>query len=722
MGINRREFTKNSLLFVWSGSRLIAKTSSLGGQATGSNKKNQLLKGFIVSDSHFGWKNQQQPSVELQIKMMRQIQERFPDLDVFCDTGDAHHSGLNDKEGDLARGDWTDVIAGGCGASPLYYIAGNHEIIAQTGNDSEWRCNQLGSVSCRPYYSFDIKGIHFVSLPELESPVFINKESLEWLALDLEINKDSTVILLSHNSIKGTTTLLGERGYRGLVNSRELLDLFEHYPNIIAWMHGHNHTYEVVEQDRKLFVSNGRIGGFIPPVDWGHVGQGHLGGIYFEIRPDRLIVKSYSATKDKFLDELGDTHLSRVLMTKTTVDTDALPAYSYGMGGMCDGQKMPVFHHHTSHKVSSELFVAGIGQLAINDDPSFSYYEFRDAGKLGKQWMLMGAQVGYPAYFTMDNKLWEWGDPGIRLLPQESPEETVDVSIPESIFGKNIYYRCAPGRKYKAELLIDSPLGGQTLQLLFICHDKEGYELVNIEGDIITLQQDRHTYKMEVNIPDLLHHKTIYTNASSDNMIQVMVKARFSQLKSKIVLLNFGFMFAEAGTDTVDPAILIDGSRYAHTGIVAPREVVKFDIPGPSLQRSVYACESKGNRRATWLVRQKSLDWQIRNAPVADGGEYLELGPLRNTWTHRKEIVIVPMVSTDKPYVHRLQNIQKARIYPLNRGNAILKIEIIECSGLGKIIVHSENKPVDVIGSTEWKYNNPELSIEAKQGSVIEVK
>jgi len=100
------------------------------------------------------------------------------------------------------------------------------------------------------------------------------------------------------------------------MDSDKMLAVFKKNPNIITWMHGHNHNFEVVKQEDMLFVSNGRIGGFDPSS-----GKYGIGGVYFEITKDKLIVKCYSAEKDMFLDSF-DESLSQTLDVKTTFDNN----------------------------------------------------------------------------------------------------------------------------------------------------------------------------------------------------------------------------------------------------------------------------------------------------------------------------------------------------------------------------------------------------------------
>jgi hypothetical protein len=736
--MNRRDFIKSTAVVCGSvvvGPVCLAQNMSPG-QGSG------ILKGFIVSDAHIGWepdprffKPGTQPAPELQAEMMRRIIRRFPDLDVFLDTGDPHHSGLESIKGDQARGDWTDIVAGECGASPFFYVPGNHDLTpdalspqthrwtaagSQEGEDPEWRCGSLGNLACRPYYSFDLKGIHFVSVPELEAPTLVNQECIEWLKLDLEISKNRTVILLAHNNIKGTTQSFGGKGYRGLLNSEKMLSILTSYPNVIAWMHGHNHTYEVVEKFNKLFVSNGRLGGYNPPPDWGRVGQDHLGGIYFEVRSDKFIVRSYSATAEKFLDELGDLQLSGELRTRTTLDSNARPAYSYGAGGMVDGQRIPVFNHHTMTGKHSELFVIGANTPILNDDPMFLNYQEQVVNSvMGNDWYMAGSSIG-PGGFEKENKIWEWQNPGVRLHSQESPRQTVDVCIPDFRW-ERCHYRCAPDRKYKAALDIDSPKGGQQLQLQFIFRDKAGMKLASVAVASMVIKPGLHTYEAVAQLPAAEAQATIYTDPASDNQIQIMVKATFSQLSNELTLRKYELRAADAQPDTTDAAIIIDGKRYAHAGLASSDRPVRFKLPVPTSERSVYECQAGGNRRMTWLVRHQALDWQVRNAPVADNGNYLEVGSLRNTWTHRKEVVIAPLGKVNGPYVHRLQNTERVRIHPLNRNNNALKIEVLKCSADAQITVYSQKAPTQVTGAKDWKYNAPNLTISVATGNKIQV-
>ena len=216
------------------------------------------LKGFIVSDAHFGYRDPMQPKVEESRRAVENIVSRFPDLDVFVDTGDAHHS----DAGDDARGNWTDIVAGCCGPRPLLYCMGNHEHgheINAGPEDTEARTNRLGSLSCRAYQSWTLKGIHFVAAPQLLNAVYVTEELLEWLELDLTVHRDMTTIIFSHNSLKGTTDPDYDFGYRLVVNSRQVLALF---PATRMWSPGCTGTIIIGTWCRRWVSSS------FPTGDW----------------------------------------------------------------------------------------------------------------------------------------------------------------------------------------------------------------------------------------------------------------------------------------------------------------------------------------------------------------------------------------------------------------------------------------------------------------------
>jgi hypothetical protein len=710
--IGRRGFLQSSAA--------VMVASSLGCRhmmtAGNNNRDDQLMRGFIVSDAHFGWRGSQQPEPEQQAEMMRRIIKQFPDLDVFLDTGDAHHSYATDED----RGKWVDIIQGGCGTLPFYFITGNHDVTKWNyDGDPELRSNILGSVPCRPYYSFDFKGIHFVSLPELMMSSYVTQESLDWLALDLQVNRDKTTIVLSHNSIEGTTLPHDDLGYRRVANSREVFDFLNNHRNVAAWMHGHNHTWELVKVLDKFYVSNGRIGGFDPPYE-GHFGRGNLGGIYFELGPDHFTVRGYSASKECFFDSMEDyEHMSRTLHIKTSYDPTGEPCFSYGTGGARDGQRICVYHHHVPGQGQRELFMTGCEDPAINENSELTTFSQRTV--LSSNAKLIPGVEAHPKVRNekKEDTSWEWLDPGMLLKALEGVQERT-VEIPSAALGSRHYYRCAPGKKYKAVLELDTPEEAVGMQLQLHIHDMERERLAVLKADKVKLRPGRGTYEAVFQVPEFPGSRNIYQDPDSENCIHIFARALFQGQKQNLMIHRFALQFEDAIGVTRDATAVIDGREFSMSGSLAPGQLKHFDILDKPAARSMIELKAGGSRKVTWLVRQKAVAWQVRNALVADRGQWLDIGPMRHRLSAVPEIVIAPMRRMHSPFVHRLRYINRAEAGVYNAGS--LKVRVHELLGsTGEVEVAAGRKPREVKGADRWNFEQDRLICQINRPGDIEV-
>ena len=623
------------------------------------------LSGFIVSDAHFGWDNEQQPDPALQRAAVRHILERFPDLDIVIDTGDAYHGNLRGLQGDMARALWLDIIANGVGALPFLYVPGNHEIIGTSEGDHEQRCCRLGSLACRPYYSFDVQGIHFVSLPEMVRAVYVTRETLEWLALDLAVHRDRTTIILSHNNIKGTTGPL-EPGYRGLVNSDVLTRLFGQNPQVIAWMHGHNHNYEVVRKGDMLFVSNGRIGGF-DPSRRSPGGSHGLGGIHFSVTREGLAVRSYSVDRRAFLDETGVDAVAARLETRTSFAPGAPAAICYGYGGARDGQRMPVYHHFQGQHASRTLVMAGADSPVFNDDAELNLYDARSGGEPGRpsQKMLMGSDVrGRRAE-------WEWANPGVTLRPPPDSEEPVFLGVPRVGHGKINYFRCAPGKGCRFRMVATAESAGGMLIVRGYMHDSEGGLLYEHAAQEHPLREGSQEVLYLLQTPALPATETIYGTFDSNLQVQVSVEIEFRGFARNIHIQTVELGMDNDREKTVAPGISIGEEQYVVQGVYGAEQLARMPIARPSDSREVVECHAGGNQRMTWLIREEGVQWQVRNAAACMRDGRLEIGPVRANWSEEPAIMIAPIARRLRPFVHRLNNISKASVHHDDENNAI---------------------------------------------------
>lgn len=675
------------------------------------NKSEEKLEGFIVSDAHFGWVNKQQPSQEEQRRAMQHIRERFPNLDVFIDTGDAHHGNLRGNDGDVARRDWLDIIANGAGPIPFLYVPGNHEIEGAAEGDQEERCCRLGSLSCRPYYSYDIKGIHFVSVPEMVRAVYITREMLEWLALDLRVHKDKTTILLSHNHILDTTGPF-EAGYRGIVNSAALLQLFMENPQVIAWMHGHNHNYELVQKDNVLYVSNGRIGGFDPSSNLPEGSHG-LGGMYFALTASGLTVRSYSATRGCFLDEINLANASAAIETKTSFSPDAPSAHSYGYGGARNGLRIPVKHHVAGAALSRSIYVSPITDAVFNDDPDFTLYTARNTDKTQKQpqQMLMGSEVkGAANSFTWDN-------PGITILPPDNPKKMITFSVPKGGEGQVKYYRCAPEHSYIFRLHIHTESLGVLLRMRAIMTDTNGTILHTCEQENTLVAGDQ-VLTMKWEIP-ALPDSTIYTNADSDIQTQLIIANEISGLDKPLRVMHTELRIDDAASEKFSPEIRLIGKTHTIAKPFSDRNIERLDAEGKTSVREVVECFTSSNQRITWLIREQGPDVQVRNAVAYVNEDWLEVGPIRAEWLEKPVIIIAPLSRLSNPHVFRLNNISSARIRSIATPLFSIEVANAQYKGDASIELVADKVPDRIEGGEVISLINQHLIIKVNAPDMV---
>ena len=661
--------------------------------ANSYNTKKEIFKGFIVSDSHFGWAHKMQPTIEEQAAAVKNILNKFPDLDIFLDTGDAHHNDHhNNANPHKARKDWVDIIQGGCGQLPFYYVIGNHELRSNEDDDPEMRSNIMGSNTCRPYYSFDMQGIHFISFPQLIRATYITEEARDWLDLDLAINKDKTIVMLSHNNIIGTTRG-NENGYRGVMDSDKMIDIFKKNKNIIAWMHGHNHNFEVINRDDMLFVSNGRIGGFDPSR-----GKYGIGGVYFEITKEMLTVKCYSAEKDMFLDSF-DVSLSQTLDVKTTFDNKADFAYSYGVGGAVNGERIPSYHHHVGENTKSELFLTGCENAVINDDHAMTKYTERKAYH-GLDKILFAAKVNH------GNAGFEYANPGIRLKANDNWWTT--LTMPSDNYDKYSYYRCPLGQKYKASIDLDVKGIKGTQRLWFRLHiyDLNGRKLRIVQSDQITLGDGRQQFDCLLDVPILPEFDTIYSNPESDNLVNIAVEASFTGMNTDVDIIYLKLEQEHTSLNTVDAGVIIDGKSQQTSSVLAKGDIKKIDLGKPLETRSVNQISTSGNKRVTYLVRHSNMKWQVRNATVTYLDNHIKIGKIRNHISDKLEIIISPLQKNIGPYLHRVRYAENIKLVPYQSKNRSIKATIENVFQNAEVDFYSTKKPKVVAGVTSWIYKD----------------
>ncbi len=638
------------------------------------------FRGFIVSDVHFGWRHPVQPSNVQIAQMLGNIRSAIPDLDVFIDSGDIHHSSSDDD----GRRDWTKYLQGALGTLPLLLAGGNHELTgygSRTDLEVESRTNSVGSVPCRPYYSYCQKGVQVICLPQLQMVNLVTKESLEWAKLALDANPGQTSIIVTHNSLRGTTSPCDSEVYRQIANSDQVHEFLSRYPNVLAWMHGHNHTWEIVHKNNRLFVSNGRIGGFSPPYP-GNMGKGHLGGMYFEVGPDYFTVRGFSATKECFMDKLkGYEHLVKTLRVKTTFDPDAPTSVNWGMGSARSGLAIPAYSHYISGNSSDQkLYIKAPADNIFSENSNLEFVAEQTKG-WSKARAISGLAIAPKKDVNGEIDGIRFLHPGLEILPLGGMKTSRSVYSPQNA-ATSTYYRCVPGKKYTAKLTASVAESGPSIQPVIHVANSKAESIKVLSGPSKPLGKEKKSVEFTFEIPASAAKGTIFEDPSSEHFVNVVLEARFTGLTVPAHLYEIT-LHTPAGT-TQDVAVEIGGKKITCPGSLAPDSVRSFAVSNPLKKRDVIRVTAGGNEMATWMLTQENVKWQVRNAPAAlEPNGTLQVGPMRNRYSDLHEVVIVPVAPLEPniPYIHRMQGIDICTIEPFNPETREIRVHIEKIIG-----------------------------------------
>jgi len=672
--MKRRNFIKFSSLAISTSGLL----SGCQNQTTSNHQKS--IKSFIVSDAHIGWRGKHQPTIEQQANAVSNIVSQFNDLDLTFDTGDVHHGYLNEKQRIKARTQWLEHIANPLSKVPFHYIPGNHEL-GKGFMDPEIIACSFGSIPHRPYYAFDYMGIHFISLPELQSTILISKESINWLKLDLQLNKDKTTVILSHNSLKGTTFDNNETGYRCLTNTDEINHILSQNLQVKAWFHGHNHHYEVVEVNNVIHTSNGRIGGFSPPKNWGHYGQGHLGGIYFEIDATGISVKAFSATKGQFLDQLGYPNLSLKIKSKTSFDPNQPFNFYHGNGNTLDRIKQTISHHYVSAQ-NLQLVYADTDSI-INDNADLSYetkYFFSNK-KVEK---IIGYQMN-------SNKIaFENTEFGL-IVSNPQALKSFHMSFPTQKNKKNgnykrgSYFRTQWEQAY--QLIVDLETNEQQISdiSLEIQLFDEKYKLIETQPKITKSITNKR----------LIFALNTGKKTEDVNHIYMFFKLFFKNCLEEIRINKIQLMpTTETTSKQTSGHLKYNGEIYPLNADKNP-QLIELNKPKNALSTLVF--KNKKHPSTCFVLKQPAIEWQIRNGTgYYDVKKTLHVNPQNHHFNDQVATIITPMTSKIL-YVSACDINKPIHITFIHERH--IQIVINDVSDLINFSVYSLNAPIKLIGA-----------------------
>ncbi len=163
--------------------------------------------------------------------------------------------------GQYTLGDYVSTINNSITGLPVFHTMGNHDNNYNTLNDWDAEQDYVNAI-CPKFYSFNIGGIHYVVLDDIDCSKYdgtesrsyvtsITDEQIEWLRKDLEyVSKSTPVVVTSHSNI------FNAGGTSAVSNASTLVSCFSGF-EAVHFVTGHTHVcFNVDEMDTKHYFEH----------------------------------------------------------------------------------------------------------------------------------------------------------------------------------------------------------------------------------------------------------------------------------------------------------------------------------------------------------------------------------------------------------------------------------------------------------------------------------
>lgn len=242
-GVDRRGFLK---CMAWAGTGLfcvmqggVLKSYALGHHP---DKVNGELSFAQISDSHMGFNKAANPDVAATLQVAVDRINSLPKAPEFLlHTGDITHLSKP------AEFDTVDQILKGATPKQVFYVPGEHDMLNDDGQQFRERYGKNGQGA--GWYSFDMKGVHFIGLVNVLNLKAgglgtLGPEQLDWLKRDVAHLKHSTpIVVFAHIPL---WTVYADWGW-GTSDSAEALSYLKKFGSVTV-LNGHIHqTMQKVE-------------------------------------------------------------------------------------------------------------------------------------------------------------------------------------------------------------------------------------------------------------------------------------------------------------------------------------------------------------------------------------------------------------------------------------------------------------------------------------------
>ncbi|MGV8933045.1 MAG: metallophosphoesterase family protein [Gallionellaceae bacterium] len=229
---NRRDFMK--LLAVGGGAVFASALTGRAIAAAYGNNSQAAYDDFYfvqLSDTHWGYSGPANPDAANTLKKavaaVNELKEQ-PDFIIF--TGDLTHTTDDPKERRRRLAEFRDIVTG-LKVKNVRFIPGEHD--ASLDNGSAYK-----ELFGETHYSFDHKGVHFVTLDNVSDVgANIGDAQLEWLKADLSRQKkDAPIVVFTHRPLFD----LAPKWDWATRDGAKAIDILMPYSNVTVF-YGHIH-------------------------------------------------------------------------------------------------------------------------------------------------------------------------------------------------------------------------------------------------------------------------------------------------------------------------------------------------------------------------------------------------------------------------------------------------------------------------------------------------
>jgi len=195
--MNRRDIVR--LTAVGGGAVFVSGLRGFAAAADGNGAAGSDYGDFYfvqLSDTHWGYSGAANPDAANTLKKavatVNALEDQ-PDFIIF--TGDLTHTTDDPKERRKRLGEFRDIV-GALKVKNIRFIPGEHDASLDNGAAFKEFFGQT-------HYSFDHKGVHFVTVDNVSDPgASIGDEQLEWLKADLaKQRKDAPIVVFTHRPL-----------------------------------------------------------------------------------------------------------------------------------------------------------------------------------------------------------------------------------------------------------------------------------------------------------------------------------------------------------------------------------------------------------------------------------------------------------------------------------------------------------------------------------------